>query len=715
MGAGSSVDMADGGLPGGPPAPGADAAFDALVEAEMRQRGPAVRGGPPLRGADPAFDAMVEQEMARQRAHVKSYAATNAELYVRDDGAAEARIREAVGRASGRRPEHEEPAPQYRPPAPTGDPRRDAQRAYAAELRAQMAAPKTSLRAAWGYDALHDDDALRSPPRKHINPQSLARHQDPQGQPVDPLRDAVGHRAGIDPLPGQERFQQPRFDPQPPPPSPRRLARERYAADLEAQMRERQERDRAARLEHASPPRRAVYGAFPGADKASPPRVGAFPGQNAAPRQPEAFSPPMKEAADHALRGRRDARARHVGDVYGQTGVASAAFDPHEEAPSARITVQRDGQEGARRSRALEHKAMIEEQMRANREAKEAADRKIREEDAADEAKWAAKEAEDRRVKEEGERAKKQAEKQRMDDLYAQQEADAQKRRNRRHDERTTPLRGRSAEKATPLRSPPRSPAVLAKMAPASPPLPAHRNKTPPASPPLPSLAAQRVPAALVRAAAPGAKIADDDLERAASDFEQRVAAELARFQGDRHRRAARRAAPANAGGALEALSLKIQAAPDLRTLAGLPPAAPRADADSLSPARHHISAEDDWGETSLAGESTFVPLPDRVARAEAAFDLADTPRASAGALSPDAIADRWQRDHPLPGAKVRRGPARRRTGAVEQSLAGESSFHAFIDAAADGAASPAPPETFDDLADRIPDESFDFEDGVLA
>ena len=51
----------------------------------------------------------------------------------------------------------------------------------------------------------------------------------------------------------------------------------------------------------------------------------------------------------------------------------------------------------------------------------------------------------------------------------------------------------------------------------------------------------------------------------------------------------------------------------------------------------------------------------------------------------------------------------------VEQSLAGESSFHAFIDAAADGAASPAPPETFDDLADRIPDESFDFEDGVLA
>jgi hypothetical protein len=63
----------------------------------------------------------------------------------------------------------------------------------------------------------------------------------------------------------------------------------------------------------------------------------------------------------------------------------------------------------------------------------------------------------------------------------------------------------------------------------------------------------------------------------------------------------------------------------------------------------------------------------------------------------------------------VRRGPARRRTGAVEQSLAGESSFHAFIDAAADGTASPAPPETFDDLADRIPDESFDFGDGVFA
>ena len=36
--------------------------------------------------------------------------------------------------------------------------------------------------------------------------------------------------------------------------------------------------------------------------------------------------------------------------------------------------------------------------------------------------------------------AARQAEQQRLDDLYAQQEADAKKRRNRRHEERTTPL-----------------------------------------------------------------------------------------------------------------------------------------------------------------------------------------------------------------------------------------------------------------------------------
>ena len=386
----------------------------------------------------------------------------------------------------------------------------------------------------------------------------------------------------------------------------------------------------------------------------------------------------------------------------------SAFGAPGAEAPAARaksITRPRDaGQEQDRRARALEQKAALEAQMRANREAKEAADRKRREEDAAEDAKWAAKEAEDRRRREEGERAKKQAEQQRLDDLYAQQEADAKKRRNRRHEERTTPLRSpapRSPRQppSAQLRSP-GSPAVVNTQA----------RRTPPASPPVPSLAAQKVPAALVRAsAAPGTKISDDDLERAASDFEARVAAELERFQDDRRRRVARAALPQNAGGALEALAEKIQQAPDLRTLAGMPPAAPRPAA--AADAGPHISAEDDWGETSLAGESTFVPLPERVARAEAAYTLADTPPASAGALSPDAIADRWQRDHPLPGAKARRGPAARtsrRQNTVEQSLAGESSFHAFIDPADEAITSPAPPETFEDLADRIPDESFD-------
>ena len=700
MGAGSSVDMATAGLElpdGGPPPPGADAEFDALVEAEMRKRSSGTEPGiapPPPRGADPAFDAMVEAEMVRQRGFAESYAARNRDLFDRDRAADDARIRAAVERASDRRaydaPSEPPPQQQERKPfaplgappepfKPTGDPRRDAKLAYAAALREQMAAPKSSLRRSWGYDALPDDDALRSPPREKAPPRDDV-------QAPGPLGGAYALR------PEQE----PRRLSYPTQPSPERLAREDYARDLERQMREREARDRAARAEAASPPpRRAPVGAFPGAAAAAAP--------------PAAFSPPMKQAADHALQGRRDARAKHVREVYGATGVAAAAFGaPGSEAPAARaksITRPRDaGQEQDRRAKALEQKAALEAQMRANREAKEAADRKRREEDAAEDAKWAAKEAEDRRRREEGERAKKQAEQQRLDDLYAQQEADAKKRRNRRHEERTTPLRSpapRSPRQppSAQLRSP-GSPAVVNTQA----------RRTPPASPPVPSLAAQKVPAALVRAsAAPGTKISDDDLERAASDFEARVAAELERFQDDRRRRVARAALPQNAGGALEALAEKIQQAPDLRTLAGLPPAAPRPAA--AADAGPHISAEDDWGETSLAGESTFVPLPERVARAEAAYNLADTPPASAGALSPDAIADRWQRDHPLPGAKARRGPApraSRRQNTVEQSLAGESSFHAFIDPADEAITSPAPPETFEDLADRIPDESFD-------
>ena len=280
----------------------------------------------------------------------------------------------------------------------------------------------------------------------------------------------------------------------------------------------------------------------------------------------------MKQAADHAPRAAATP-ARHVREVAARR--ASPPRPSRGAEPAARaksITRPRDaGQEQDRRAKALEQKAALEAQMRANREAKEAADRKRREEDAAEDAKWAAKEAEDRRRREEGERAKKQAEQQRLDDLYAQQEADAKKRRNRRHEERTTPLRSpapRSPRQppSAQLRSP-GSPAVVNTQA----------RRTPPASPPVPSLAAQKVPAALVRAsAAPGTKISDDDLERAASDFEARVAAELERFQDDRRRRVARAALPQNAGGALEALAEKIQQAPDLRTLAGLPPAAPR-------------------------------------------------------------------------------------------------------------------------------------------
>ena len=266
MGAGSSVDMATAGLDmpdGGPPPPGADAEFDALVEAEMRKRNSGTEPGiapPPPRGADPAFDAMVEAEMVRQRGFAESYAARNRDLFDRDRAVDDARIRAAVERASDRRaydaPRASEPPPQQpskpfaplgappEPFKPTGDPRRDAKLAYAAALREQMAAPKSSLRRSWGYDSLPDDDALRSPPREKAPPREDV-------QAPGPLGGAYALR------PEQE----PRRLSYPQQPSPERLAREDYARDLERQMREREARDRAAKVEAASPPpRRAPVG-----------------------------------------------------------------------------------------------------------------------------------------------------------------------------------------------------------------------------------------------------------------------------------------------------------------------------------------------------------------------------------------------------------------------------------------------------------------------
>ena len=106
---------------------------------------------------------------------------------------------------------------------PTGDPRRDAKLAYAAALREQMAAPKSSLRRSWGYGALPDDDALRSPPREKAPPRDDVRAPGP-----------LGGAYALRPE------QEPRRLSYPQQPSPERLAREDYARDLERQMRERE-------------------------------------------------------------------------------------------------------------------------------------------------------------------------------------------------------------------------------------------------------------------------------------------------------------------------------------------------------------------------------------------------------------------------------------------------------------------------------------------
>ena len=61
----------------------------------------------------------------------------------------------------------------------------------------------------------------------------------------------------------------------------------------------------------------------------------------------------------------------------------------------------------------------------------------------------------------------------------------------------------------------------------------------------------------------------------------------------------------------------------------------------------------EDWAEKSLAGNSSFVPLPADY-KASAEFDglnpAAREPEMNQvdEYLSPDAIADRWQRDHPV-------------------------------------------------------------------
>ena len=697
MGAGSSVDMATAGLElpdGGPPPPGADAEFDALVEAEMRKRSSGTEPGiapPPPRGADPALIAMVEAEMVRQRGFAESYAARNRDLLIatapwttrasarpssarRTGGPTTRRARgerpaaaikavRPAGRAAGAvradgRPAPRRQAPPTRPRCASRWPRR---RARCGQLGHRRACPTTTRSGA---------------PRARRRPRGTTFR--PRARSAAPTRRPEQEPRRLSYAPAQ--------------PSPERLAREDYARDLERQMREREARDRAARAEAASPPPRRAP-------------VGAFPGAAAAPAAPAAFSPPMKQAADHALQGRRDARAKHVRE--GATGVAAAGL--RRPAPRRRRRARSRSRGPATRARSRTGAP----RPRAEGRARGADAREPRGQGGGRPQAPRGGRRRGRQVGREGgrgppaprggERAKKQAEQQRLDDLYAQQEADAKKRRNRRHEERTTPLR-------SPAPRSPRQPPSAQLRSPGSPAVvntQARRRRR------VASSTVARGPEGARRARARPGGAGHEDLRRRPG--KGGLGLRGARRGGARAvpgrpggGALARAALPQNAGGALEALAAEDPAGAGPAHARG--PAAPRrARRPPTTPSRTYPPRT--TGARLARGRVDVRAAARRVARAEAAYNLADTPPASAGALSPDAIADRWQRDHPLPGAKARRGPAARtsrRQNTVEQSLAGESSFHAFIDPADEAITSPAPPETFEDLADRIPDESFD-------
>ncbi|KAH8065571.1 Rad9 [Aureococcus anophagefferens] len=446
-------------------------------------------------------------------------------------------------------------------------------------------------------------------------------------------------------------------------------------------------------------------------------------------------------ADDRAAAGRT--RERFVRDVYGESKVASAfgGGGGGAEPVGGGITRRVDpAVEAKRRSQALAQREALEAQIAARREAKEAEAAERRRQEAADLEEERRRDAEEKAKKDEEDRVKRENEQRRLDDLYAAQEAAAKKRRNQdRRDEDDDD----DGPRGPPRRGGGRAPRTLRRRA--APGAAAARRRRGAAAPGGGGAAAVAAAAAPGRglrrgrlaargAAAPrargperrrGAKatnrydderVRDSELDKAADDFERRVAAELERFQLDRERRegrkeVARRAEPS--GASLEALADRFApdaTKPSIYDLAGVEPPAPVKDRDVRPP-------PEDWAEKSLAGNSSFVPLPADY-KASAEFDglnpAAREPEMNQvdEYLSPDAIADRWQRDHPVvadPGGAPLPNPIRassdpakaaastaKFTGAAEQSLVGESVFHHFHDndglAALSGPNSLSPP-----------------------
>ena len=347
-----------------------------------------------------------------------------------------------------------------------------------------------------------------------------------------------------------------------------------------------------------------IRGRVPAARAAAPPAA-PFPDDAAAPRPaPAAFSPPMKQAADHALQGRRDARANHGGgcarDGTSRRRGSSAHVASVGGAPSIRGRATRYRTD--RRAKALEQKAALEAQMartaRWRRPTASAARRTPPRTPSGPR-------LEDRRRREEGERAKKQR---------AAAPRHAPRAAGGAREEAAEPApRGADDAPAPPAPRSPRQPPSAQlrcrgrrRSSSTARAHAARRRLQPP-------LAAEGARRARARLGGAGHENLRRRPGKGGLGLRARVAAELERFQDDRRRaRRARRAAPERARRARDPPPRRAQpVGKDLRARRCPRGAAPGRRRRCRWSARRRGRL----GRDVARGRVDVVPLPERVAR----------------------------------------------------------------------------------------------------
>uniref|UniRef100_A0A7S3NIA5 CCDC66 domain-containing protein n=1 Tax=Aureoumbra lagunensis TaxID=44058 RepID=A0A7S3NIA5_9STRA len=503
----------------GPPLPGVDPEFDALVEAEMarRRQQQAVRASPPSKGEDPVFDALVQAEMERQKREASIYAqaALNG------------------GSTFSHAPleqQKEYPSPittlhTTTPIKPGGistprqltdtEQRRQRQREYAESLRKQMSEPRRSLR--------HADECRPPFFTKPENDPILPAANAPQYDPLRPGQ--VGLGRGMATLPGTNR------------PPPRREAQEAYAAELRRQMEEKQQREAERRDQEVSEAKDRLRRLAMHDQRLSPElnKNEHFGFSNNSNQSQTHDTPSPLAYQDHhhhhnhqtgiitqsqlsqSPEYRDSARSRFVRDIYGETNVAEmlGADCAHHRiqvclpGESRRVTRNHDPEADAKRKAlALTQKQALEAQIEERKQikAREKAERQAEEERELREAMRLESEAKERK---DAQIAKRQADEQkRLEELYAQQEAAAAR---RKHHPSSRPL----PEQLSPKK-------VISQ-----------QHQQGPPSPPLPNQ--NGIPKTAIPTHNPVGPIhntQDDEFELRASRFEAAVTAEVNRLKG---------------------------------------------------------------------------------------------------------------------------------------------------------------------------------------